>query len=316
MIFETFARRKRQQSRNGEPEIYAYDQAPEHMRHQICAALAEGIGVYYGRGGHNEPPPNADGIWGSIDRLCRKELESYLSYLHESNLSLRILNYIRRVEDMDEFLSAVEIGCIGLRIISNDYIDNPKSRGAQQSAVDAIEEINGRFEQHSVGYQFENGQIIPVDSKLMHAEIIKPALVLLTAREFSKANEDFMTVHRHYRANEFKDCVTAANRAFESMLKAICDAEQWEYDKGDSAAHLVTTVKAKGLFTHDFDRSFDAYVAMLKAGLPAVRNEAGGHGEGLTSAAVTAGIARFAINLTATNLVFLGDSYNAMRRRR
>jgi hypothetical protein len=81
-------------------------------------------------------------------------------------------------------------------------------------------------------------------------------------------------------------------------------------------AHLVTTVKAKGLFTHDFDRSFDAYVAMLKAGLPAVRNEAGGHGEGLTSAAVTAGIARFAINLTATNLVFLGDSYNAMRRRR
>jgi hypothetical protein len=80
MIFETFARRKRQQSRNGEPEIYTYDQAPEHMRHQICAALAEGIGVYYGRGGHNEPPPNADGIWGSIDRLCRKELESYLSY--------------------------------------------------------------------------------------------------------------------------------------------------------------------------------------------------------------------------------------------
>jgi AbiJ N-terminal domain 4 len=229
---------------------------------------------------------------------------------------LRILNYIRRVEDMDEFLSAVEIGCIGLRIISKNYNDDPKSRGAQQSAVDAIEEINGRFEQHSVGYQFENGQIIRVDSKLTHAEIIKPALVLLTAPEFSKANEDFMAAHRHYRANEFKDCVTAANRAFESMLKAICDAEKWEYGKGDRAAELVTKVRSKGLFTHDFDRSFDAYVAMLKAGLPAVRNEAGGHGEGLTSAAVTAGIARFAINLTATNLVFLGDSYNAMKRRR
>ena len=78
----------------------------------------------------------------------------------------------------------------------------------------------------------------------------------------------------------------------------------------------MTKVRSMGLFTHDFDRSIDAYVAMLKAGLPAVRNEAGGHGEGLTSAAVTAGIARFAINLTATNLVFLGDSYNAMRRRR
>jgi hypothetical protein len=314
MIFETFAHRKRLQSRKDEPEIYTYDQAPEHMRHQICVALAEGIGVYYGRGGYNEPPPNADGIWGSIDRLCRKELESYLSYLHESNLSLRILNYIRNVQDIDDFLSAVEIGCRCLSIISNVF--EHKARGAEQKAADAIEEINARFEQHSVGYRFENGQIIRVDSKLTHAEIIKPALVLLTAPEFSKANEDFMTAHRHYRANEFKDCVTAANRAFESMLKAICDAEKWEYGKGDRAAELVTKVRSMGLFTHDFDRSFDSYVAMLKAGLPAVRNEAGGHGEGLTSAAVTAGIARFAINLTATNLVFLGDSYNAMRRRR
>src|ERR1019366_10647117 len=170
MIFETFAHRKRLQSRKGEPEIYTYDQAPEHMRHQICVALAEGIAVYYGRVGYNEPPPNADGIWGSIDRLCRKELESYLSYLHESNLSLRILNYIRNVQDIDDFLSAVEIGCRCHSIISNVF--EHKARGAEQKAADAIEEINARFEQHSVGYRFDNGQIIRVDSKLTHAEII------------------------------------------------------------------------------------------------------------------------------------------------
>jgi hypothetical protein len=125
---------------------------------------------------------------------------------------------------MDDFLSAVEIGCAYLcnieKVYSFEY-GAPELRGAQLNAVAAIEEINGRFNEHSVGYQFENGQIIRVDSKLTQAEIIKPALVLLTAPEFSKANEDFMTAHRHYRANEFKDCVTAANRAFESMLKAI-----------------------------------------------------------------------------------------------
>jgi hypothetical protein len=225
MIFETFARRKRQQNRNGEPEIYTYDQAPEHMRHQICSALAEGIGFYYGGGGYHEPPPNADLIWEQIDRICRKEMYSYLSYTQETDLRLRFLNYVRHVQDIDHFLSAVEIGCLVLRISSDEY-DSPKLRGGQQKGVDAIEEINGRFEQHSVGYQFENGQIIRVDSKLPHAE---------------------------------------------------------------------------------------SYVAMLKAGLPAVRNDAGGHGEGLTCAAVTAGIARFAINLTATNLVFLGDSYSAMK---
>jgi AbiJ N-terminal domain 4 len=315
MIFETFARRKRQQSRNGEPEIYTYDQAPEHMRHQICAALSEGIGIYYGdhRGGRRVPPLNANPTWEQIDRISRKELPSYLDYVQQTDLSSRFLNYVRRVEFMDDFLSAVEIGCVALRNI-HDECDEPETRGAQQKAVDAIEEINGRFEQHSVGYQFENGQIIRVDSKLTHAEIIKPALVLLTESAFSKANEDFMTAHRHYRAKEFKDCVTASNRAFESMLKAICDTEKWEYGNGDRAAELVKKVSSKGLFTHNFDRSFTAYVAMLKTGLPAVRNEAGAHGEGLEAAAVTAGIARFAINLTATNLLFLGDSYSAKKR--
>jgi AbiJ N-terminal domain 4 len=314
MIFETFARRKREQGRKGEPEIYSYDQAPEHMRHQICSALDEGIGFYYGGGGYHAPPPNADQIWKQIDRICRKEMYSYLSHTQQSDLRLRFRNYVLHVQDMDEFLSAVEIGCRVLRIISDVCgFDEPKMRGAQQKAVDAIKETNGRFEQHSVGYQFENGQIIRVDSKLTHAEIIKPALVLLTAPLFRKANEDFMTAHRHYRATEFKDCVTAANRAFESMLKAICEEEKWEYGKGDRAAELVTKVRNKGLFTHYFDRSFDSYVAMLKAGLPAVRNDVGGHGEGLAAAAVTAGIARFAINLTATNLVFLGDSYSAMK---
>jgi AbiJ N-terminal domain 4 len=285
------------------------------MRHQLCEALSEGIGNYYGGGGYFEPPPNANDVWEWIDRTCRKEMYSYLSYIQETDLRLRFLTYVLRVPDIYDFISAVEIACVGLRSISYTYgFDDPNHRGAQQKTVDAIEEINGRFEQHSVGYQFENGQIIRVDSKLTHAEIIKPALVLLTAPLFGKANEDFMTAHRHYRAKEFKDCVTAANRAFESMLKAICDTEKWEYGKGDRAAELVTKVSSKGLFTHDFDRSFTAYVAMLKAGLRAVRNDAGGHGEGLAAASVTAEIARFAINLTATNLLFLGDSYSAMKR--
>ena len=56
MIYETYARRKRLQSRNGEPEIYTYDQAPGHMRHQISLALAEGIGFYYVGDGFGHTP--------------------------------------------------------------------------------------------------------------------------------------------------------------------------------------------------------------------------------------------------------------------
>jgi len=82
MIFETFARRKRQQSRNGEPEIYSYDQAPQHMRYQICHALSEGIGRFHQFSDYEfHERPNANAIWEQIDRICRKEIHSYLGYL-------------------------------------------------------------------------------------------------------------------------------------------------------------------------------------------------------------------------------------------
>ena len=84
--------------------------------------------------------------------------------------------------------------------------------------------------------------------------------------------------------------------------------------QGDPAHALVTVVSNKGLFTQDFDKSLSAFVAMLKTGLPTVRNEGGGHGEGLTAKAVTASVARYAINMAASNIVFLGEAYSALRQ--
>jgi AbiJ N-terminal domain 4 len=314
MIFETFAYRKKLESRNGQPDVYTYDDAPKHLRHQICLALREGIGRFHRYSGNEFNHVNeANEMWSEIDRICTKEIESYLSYpAHGGDLDKKFLNYVMNVTDIDDFLSAVEIGCIALTV----YFDKPHAqRGARESSREALKEINKRFEQHAVGYQFENRQIIRVDSRVAHAEIVKPALQLLSASMFAKANEEFFSAHRQYRAGAFKDCVTGANRAFESALKAICDTEGWTYDKGDRASELVTKVTNNGLFTHAFDKSLSAYVAMLKTGLPSVRNDAGGHGEGIAIVAVTAEIARFALNLTASNILFLGDSYRALKAR-
>jgi hypothetical protein len=124
-----------------------------------------------------------------------------------------------------------------------------------------------------------------------------------------------MTAHRHYRTSEYKDCVTSANRAFESVLKAICDVKDWEYAAGDNASQLIAKVTEKGLFTHDYDKSFMAYVAMMKSGIPAVRNQSGGHGEGISTARVTIQIARYALNLSATNILFVAECYEAANKK-
>lgn len=314
-VFKTFSERRRLEACGAEPEVYVYDEAPDFLRHQVCLAVAEGFGQF------REPremlygdPPHGNQWWEMADRVCRKELSSYLDHLTTRNLANRFLGYVHGTPNINDFLSAVEIAC---RLLSGmrDNRHSIKGRGAEMSGAEALEEINARFVQHAVGYQFENGWIIRIDSTLAHAEIVKPALRLLAAPAYRKANDDFMTAHRHYRAGEHKDAVVAAHRAYESMLKAICDAEKWAYSKGDSAGELVTKVSGQGLFTHDFDRSFTSYVSMLKTGLPAVRNDAGGHGEGMAAAAVTPQIARFAINLTASNLLFLGECHAALRHR-
>jgi hypothetical protein len=74
-------------------------------------------------------------------------------------------------------------------------------------------------------------------------------------------------------------------------LKAICDKQQWNYDRGDNAGQLVTKVSQNGLFTHDFGKGLDHFIAALKTGLPSVRNDAGGHGESIKSEPVQAHIA-------------------------
>jgi hypothetical protein len=315
MVFETFAERKRRQNRRDAPEVYIYDRAPAQLRHQISLALAEGLGSYtlldrYGLDSYEPDNAAAYECWKQIDYACHKEIFSFLTFRDDEDFKRGVLAAIADCADIDDWLSIVEICCkimdwlIGT---SDIFVDQPE----RVAATNALSEINRRFEQHCVGYQFENGQIIRKDSQLVHSEVVKPALALLAAPLFAKANDDFMTAHRHYRNGEFKDAVTAANRAFETTLKLICDLESWAYGKGDRASELVTVVSNNGLFTHYFDKGLSAYMAMLKTGLPNVRNDAGGHGAGLAAQSVTAGIARYAINLTASNIVFLGDAYAA-----
>ena len=319
MIFETYAQRKKRAQRGNEPEIYSYEAIPDQLRHQICLILADTIGYFHEAGEFDwSPVPNGNEFWTHIDKVCRKEIASYAAGARGSNLAGRICAYLQKIADIDDFLSVLEIACALLSTIrDNPYkFGTPATRGAEQGAEDALKEINSRFLQHCVGYQFENREFIRVDSTLEHSEIIKPALAFLAAPLFVKANADFMTAHRHYRNAEWKDSVTAAHRAFESTLKAICDKEGWAYAKGHRAPELVTLVTNNALFTHDFDRTFSTYVAMLKAGLPAVRNDAGGHGEGLLTASVTQQIARFAINMTATNIIFLADAHKDFANRK
>ena len=126
----------------------------------------------------------------------------------------------------------------------------------------------------------------------MHAEIVKPALGLLSRNPiFKTANADFVAAHAHYRAGENRQAVTFAGSAFESTLKAICTVKGWPYEKGARATDLIKVVNAKGLFPDYLDKGFESYIA------------AGPHGGAPDTPKVPDYIAAYAIHLSAANIV-------------
>ena len=136
------------------------------------------------------------------------------------------------------------------------------------------------FAIHGVGYQYASGQIIRMDSRFAHSEIVKPALSFLSDPIYKGANEEFLKAHEHYRERDYKDCLNNCLKAFESCLKAICQKRGWSYDPKKAAAKdLIQIVFDKGLIPSFMQSHFSALKSTLESGLPTVRNRRAGHGQ-------------------------------------
>jgi hypothetical protein len=194
------------------------------------------------------------------------------------------------------------------------WSDEQRWGGGLGDPENLIEELNIRFRQAGFGYQFECGQIVRVDSQVLHSQAVKPALVLLADARFAGAQDEFLSAHAHYRADEHEDAIVDANRAFESTMKAICDNRGWEYQQGVRASDLVGVIRRNGLLPDYLDQSFDQLIATLRSGLPRVRNEAGGHGQGAVPRETPGYIAGYALHLAAANIVLLVEAFKDTER--
>jgi hypothetical protein len=185
------------------------------------------------------------------------------------------------------------------------------TRGATEDPAKGLLELNERFLRAGVGYQFENEQIIRVDSQYMHAEVVKEALGLISEPSFEEANAEFMTAHRHLREGTLRDCNTAALWAVENVLKVICTARKWTYREGDTIERLVAVVRREGLFPDYLGGYFDNLIGAMKAGGPKIRDRQGGHGAAPGEDRVPDHIAAFALHLAAANIVMLVKAHRS-----
>ena len=313
-VLELFSHRKRVAT-GSTPDVFVYDKLPEELRVQIAHIWRDAIGPFYVAGGfvYEAPPPNNNQGWEIIHNAVVRE-HGVFTLGQERAISERCVTFLLGSRSVDAALDLIETSFLYIDRIARDFSDfDRESRGIKMTTAAAIDELNERFRRAGVGYQFENGQIIRMDSELIHSEVVRPALRYLHQKGFEGPREEFLRAHAHYRNGETKDAITDANNAFESTLKAICDQRRWQYTRGARASDLLKVVRANGLLPDYLEASFDQLAGTLKSGLPKVRNEACAHGQGARPRETPDYVAAYALHLAAAKILLLVEAHKAMK---
>ena len=295
------------------PDVYDYDEIPKELRIQIDYIWSDAIGRFnsFSVHEHREVSHN-NKAWRDIHKTVAREYGVY-SLGGPGNEYERCKYWLIHSDSVDKVLDLIEV--------SFQYIDKNarnfsplerKRRGISLTASNAIAELNERFCRAGVGYRFENGMILRVDSDLIHREVVQPALQFLQQSGFEGPRDEFLQAHGHYRSGDMKDAITDANNAFESTLKSICEQRGWQFERGARASDLVNLVRNKGLLPNYLDKSFDQLVATLKSGLPKLRSEEGAHGQGATPSETPYYVAAYALHLAAAKILFLAEAHKTL----
>lgn len=177
---------------------------------------------------------------------------------------------------------------------------------------DAITELNQRFMEAGVGYQYESDRMIPINSRFAHKEIVKPALVLLSHPQYQGAQEEFLKAHQYFRDSDYKGCLTECVKAFESTMKAICEKRNWTFQKTDAAKTLIDICLNNGLIPSMLQSELNALQTVLQSGAPTLGNKLSRHGQGPVPTAVPQHVAAYALHLTAANILLLTSAEKSL----
>ena len=313
-IFNLYS--KRQKRLRGEvPDVYAYDTIPEPLRVQIVHILRDTLGNenQYNANFYGYTYPNVRSAYNSInDTLCREYGIFYLVEQPSANVASDVLNFFLGEKDVEKVLDVIELSFVYVNRFVRDYSYRGISNASKEADA-AIEELNARFKEHGIGYEFKNERIIRVDSEFIHSEAVKPALALLSNKIYKVANDEFFKAHEHYRHARYKDCLAWALKSLESTMKAICKKRKWKYDEGDPAKRLIEICFANGLIPDFWQSHFTALRATLEHSIPTSRNKLAGHGDGTEPIIVPQHLAAYVLHMTASTLVFLIEAEKKFR---
>ena len=302
-IINLFSKRQKQ-LRGDNPDVFSYDQIPYPLRIQIIYLWEETLGD---EADYNSSFSRTNTCYRSIvEALCREYGCFRLAEdrYSDRNYYFELIDFFIKEKDAEKVVDAIELSFKGIDTFTRDYIYRERAY-ASKEADEAISELNARFLEHGVGYKFESGQIIRIDSEFLHSETVKPALVLLSAKIYSGAQQEFLKAFEHYRKKNYKESINEALKSLESTLKAICSKRGWKFNGNDTAKKLLDICFENDLIPAFWQSSMGGLRSILEGGVPTARSKLGAHGQGEKPVEVPQHIASYVLHMTASTLVFL-----------
>lgn len=309
MIFDLFSKRVKKKTE----EIFIYDNLPMEFRVQVIHIWSDSIGRWYHEdsfyGGQVTSPSNT--VWSNIHKQLCKEYGVFVLDSRGNDPYVKCQYFIQETST-ERVLDIIELSFLWIDKVIRDWRESSKQEaGINQSADDAISELNERFREHGIGYQYLEGQIVRVDSEHIYKEAVQPAISLLIEQGFEGASQEFLSAHEHFRKGKHKEAITDALKAFESTMKTICKRKGWEVAQNATAKPLINTLFSNGLISPSLQTQFSSLRDTLESGLPTVRNKNSGHGQGEHIVSLPPYLVAYSLHLAATNIVFLIESFKA-----
>ena len=182
-IFDIFSKRQKR-LRGDVPDVYTYDDLPQPLKVQIVHILTDTLGNENDYHGLREGVKSAYEL--IVTTLCREyglfSLPSAKDYGDRMYLN-ELANYLLQESEVEKCIDVVELSFKVIDRFTRDF-DYLYRNNASERADNAIDELNNRFKEHGIGFQFVENEIIRIDSELLHVEAVKPALRLLNEKNY------------------------------------------------------------------------------------------------------------------------------------
>ena len=290
-------------------DVYQYDFLPPEFKAQVVHIWGRLFGRYLVSDGYHmirsDPP---EFLTDLIIMEIAEQHGTFFRFNRGHDDMPFLAKYFFSLDDIEKSLQVIQIAF---------QMPEERMRPNVQMALQtghchpdtAISELNQRFRQHGIGYQYSSGRILKVNSQYLHSETIKPALELLAEMGFSGVEDEFIKAHAHYKIGNYKESMNESLKALESTIKTICKKKGWAHKEGDTIKPLVDLITKKQLIPEYLQKGLEAINDVLLGLVPKLRNRTSGHGQGAEPLDVPEYFASYGLHITASSIVFLVSAF-------